>query len=77
MLITDSSTAPIALLLVSVVSTSGAPGWGKVRVAASERKRCVLVKADCCSVFQVRFLGFSDNPDSIPMLGQCWFNVVH
>ena len=41
-----SSTAPIALLLASVVSTRGAPGWGKVRVAASERMRLVLIKAD-------------------------------
>ena len=57
---TDSSTAPIALLLVYVVSTSGAPGWGKVKVTASESMRLVLVKTDSCSVFQVRFLGFPD-----------------
>ena len=60
MLITDFSTAPISLLLASVVSMSGAPGYGEVRVAASERMRLVLVKADCCSVLQVRFLGFPD-----------------
>ena len=58
LLITDSSTAPIALLLASVVSTSGAPGWG--RDAASERIRLVLVKADCGSVLHVRFLGLPD-----------------
>ena len=60
MLITDSSAALIALLLASVVSTSGGPGWGNVRVAASERIYLVLVKTDCCSVLQVRFLGFPD-----------------
>ena len=57
---TDSSAVLIASLLASVVCTSGAPGRGKVRVAASERMRLVLMKADCCSVFQVRFLGFPD-----------------
>ena len=60
MLITDSSTAPIALFLASVVSTSGAPALGKVRAAASKRMRLVYIKADCCSVSQVMFLGFPD-----------------
>ena len=54
--ITDDNTAPIALLLASVVRTNGSPGCGKVRVTASERMRLVLVKADCCSVLHVRFL---------------------
>ena len=62
MLITDSSTAPIALLLVSVVRV------GEVRVAALERMHFVLVKTDCCSVLKVMFLGF---PDKMVYSGVC------
>ena len=47
---TDSSTAPIALLLESVVSRSGAHGCGKVGMTASERSRLVLIKSDCFSI---------------------------
>ena len=60
MLITDYSTAPIALLMASVVNRSGASRCGEVMVAASEMMYLVLVKADCCSIIQVIFLGFSD-----------------
>ena len=65
---TDFSTAPIALLMASVANTSGVPGWGTVRVAASERMRLLLMRADCCSVLQVRYLGF---PIRLCTVGPC------
>ena len=58
-LMTDSSTVPIALLLASFVCTCGAPGWGWLGDCLSEHARGVDER-DCCSVLQVRFLCFPD-----------------